>query len=1032
MGASVEGTSRAARSRAERERREVGAALARADRELAAATASARLRTARAIAAVVRQQRGAGARRRAARTLRIAWSRVPRTDVVRLPRLRGPVTAGGVAVRTIHFALNQVSSGAAAAAHQRYIERDQACVVSFGTIADTLQERCRLWEAIEERGQRKQGSVRLEPGALPALKRALLERVEGVPDALPAMVAKMLAGLDEHELDDQEVFVRTTDAKTHAALVRWLGEEDRRLREDGATRSAHPEPSKRLAWLPAGLRERSPRATIVQRRIVLEMPHELAVQDLEDMLRRWCREHLEAHGIAYHAVVHAPERGNDPRNFHAHVVYAPIGLERERSIGGADLGRWTFEDRDRLPEALDQVKRLAGNGPQGRTDAREAVTAWRRGACEVWNAQLRRRRCLKRYDARSYRAMGIDRIPGEHLGPARAALERPGRDGAQHWRGAPGAWEEARAWIESTARGEGRDEHEIEHWYEWLEGIRVRSGLVGQPGVSERVAEAVEEMLGRPPASDDGEEGETRSEVERRLRAMERELARAKGAERPSPQWLKDYEQQAQGVAHAWDRGALGRRAVEAAGGVQALGEWLHGARLTERDRRTVQGLVTSHERHRAASARWRERAQGVLSVADAAERGRQAAALRASLAPTAVALEEVLEPEQARAIAEAGETYLRAVRAEALGEALRTLDRMAGWAHEEQLRSGAKAVREEHERALHEAGPEMTQGFEERLGQALAQARVRAEWWRAREAGEAKAWLADDGHRASLAEATGRDAEQWERVLAAGEEETLARHTAWRAALAGEASPGALWEAHETGESVEPSLGAAVTQERRSLERRLAEACRAHAEGATQAERVGAAVRALGAAGTLARAGEALAREWTARGEQGDEALARSRLSADAERFAERVRRALRRPVGDDAERTARDAEVARACDAPGALWALGIVAPGSVEGARRALAAAGHERARVRRYAEELEADWRRWETGWAALEAEGAGARRLALRERAALRERTRALLARTLCEEALDARAHGRLRARVSRTDGMLARVHEAAR
>ena len=65
----------------------------------------------------------------------------------------------------------------------------------------------------------------------------------------------------------------------------------------------------------------------VQSRIVWELPHEASAQARHEMLRRFCSR-LEAMGLPYWAVVHAPTKANDARNFHAHIVYNEAPAKR--------------------------------------------------------------------------------------------------------------------------------------------------------------------------------------------------------------------------------------------------------------------------------------------------------------------------------------------------------------------------------------------------------------------------------------------------------------------------------------------------------------------------------------------------------------------------------------------------------------------------------------------------------------------------------------------------------------------------------
>ena len=65
---------------------------------------------------------------------------------------------GGV---TFHFKMGQTGSVDAAVAHQSYIERDGACVASFGNIHESYEEWCRLWKALGDRGVQGRGCIRI-------------------------------------------------------------------------------------------------------------------------------------------------------------------------------------------------------------------------------------------------------------------------------------------------------------------------------------------------------------------------------------------------------------------------------------------------------------------------------------------------------------------------------------------------------------------------------------------------------------------------------------------------------------------------------------------------------------------------------------------------------------------------------------------------------------------------------------------------------------------------------------------------------
>lgn len=208
----------------------------------------------------------------------------------------------------------------------------------------------------------------------------------------------------------------------------------------------------------------------VQCAIIEELPHEMSAAERRQCLKAFCEEAFGARGLPYWAVVHVPDEGGDERNFHGHVVYHDRPGRR-----GAD-GGWEFDARKaralfpwgtEAPATRERrlARRAEGRGAGDPRVARELgeVRDWRersaRGEVEPdrsrqcegieWISGLRRRfaevvtRHLeaaghleirdgvvvrgRRYDPRSYVEMGIDRIPGDHLGPAQSSLERNGQ-----------------------------------------------------------------------------------------------------------------------------------------------------------------------------------------------------------------------------------------------------------------------------------------------------------------------------------------------------------------------------------------------------------------------------------------------------------------------------------------------------------------------------------------------------------------------------------------------------------------------------
>jgi hypothetical protein len=155
-------------------------------------------------------------------------------------------------------------------------------------------------------------------------------------------------------------------------------------------------------WMRVEERERSDGR--VQCQLIAEVPHELGA----DAVRRVAEaiaEPLLERGLPYHVAAHWPEvdHGADSRNVHLHVVYS------DRPARRVDEFEWEM-------------------APRKDREARDAawIVGWRERYVEALNVELERAGAVKRYDARNYEEMGIDKVPTVHLGPAKTSRERAG------------------------------------------------------------------------------------------------------------------------------------------------------------------------------------------------------------------------------------------------------------------------------------------------------------------------------------------------------------------------------------------------------------------------------------------------------------------------------------------------------------------------------------------------------------------------------------------------------------------------------
>lgn len=232
-------------------------------------------------------------------------------------------------------------------------------------------------------------------------------------------------------------------------------------------------PAERAAFWQAVV-EREPADGRVQSRAIVELPHELTPAELRPLVRALL-EPLAKRGLPHHAAVHRPdvEEGSDPRNVHLHILWS----ERPATRTGAFDWRFAArKDRDAQGPAWVRTFRartvVAINAALDRAEAVRGV------------------RIARRYHPGGYRDLGVEKLPGLHLGPSRTALERAGVPTAA----ATANGEREHLWIRvvtaERALAQGRRLFEL----------MLRPGV--PDAVAERLAAAVEAVPTEPPAPD--------------------------------------------------------------------------------------------------------------------------------------------------------------------------------------------------------------------------------------------------------------------------------------------------------------------------------------------------------------------------------------------------------------------------------------------------------------------------------------------------------------------------------------------------
>lgn len=159
-------------------------------------------------------------------------------------------------------------------------------------------------------------------------------------------------------------------------------------------------------WNAAEAAERRKNSTVA-REFEIALPAELSAKERARLARDFARELVQVHGCAADVAIHAPGKGGDQRNHHAHILLTT------RRLGADGLGEKTRE--------LDDKRQGA-----------EWVTKWRERFAVLQNERLVEAKVAARVDHRSLAEQGIEREPGRHLGPAATGFER--RTGCESFR----------------------------------------------------------------------------------------------------------------------------------------------------------------------------------------------------------------------------------------------------------------------------------------------------------------------------------------------------------------------------------------------------------------------------------------------------------------------------------------------------------------------------------------------------------------------------------------------------------------------
>ena len=317
--------------------------------------------------------------------------------------------------------------------------------MSLGTLAGTVVERLRVWHAIDGLGTRRRGWIelgRVDDGRrLEEMETLLCDWVsEGRVDKFSIEwwkegAQKLLEGTPETGLpQDWKCKVSTRDGNDHDMLLAALRVA---CSERGGTGGEALQLTK---W--------RPRASVVQRRIALELAPEIGIEAQEEIVRTWCEGNLAE--VSWHACIHRESDGRDAWRDRAYVVYTQFPLQVELDEYGWPTGWWTFERARRLPSPAAMVKDLWGKGAQGRAGTQALIERWRNRLVELQNSRLEADGVGRRYRTSAHRRDGPGTLAPVRSMPAhgRGGIDSSSGDAGSGLMPERGAGGVAEPWLE--------------------------------------------------------------------------------------------------------------------------------------------------------------------------------------------------------------------------------------------------------------------------------------------------------------------------------------------------------------------------------------------------------------------------------------------------------------------------------------------------------------------------------------------------------------------------------------------------------
>jgi ATP-dependent exoDNAse (exonuclease V) alpha subunit len=344
------------------------------------------------------------------------------------------------------------------------------------------------------------------------------------------------------------------------------------------------------------------------REINVALPHELNKQQRLELIRDFVERTFVSAGMVADLCLHAPNKGDDPRNHHAHIMLTM------RMVDGD------------------------GFGPKERNwNAVELLEQWREKWADAANAALEKAGHDARIDHRSHADRGIDTFPGQHRGPAVSGiLARGGHsDVAERMEGERAAHEAAQlaaqiaiaqAQAGAAAAELAAAEAEEAAWADAAQAIADAAAAAADQQARQQRAEAERVAAAANAAEERRKHAQELADARQRHAAAAQVLAQAVKAEGRAGQLVDDLRPE---WSDALDEQRIaGTSLLKTALAVPKMGAWTRAIQLYEDAVDALKSAQAAVQRARQVVAQaWSQ----VLGL-DPVERGRQAPAQAAQM----------------------------------------------------------------------------------------------------------------------------------------------------------------------------------------------------------------------------------------------------------------------------------------------------------------------------------------------------------------------------------------------------------------